>query len=420
MKLLNFKLQFIRRAINSSEDAIAELEEIHRLAWSPIGHRLAYATTSGLGTLDVDSGVTHQEPHFMENSFVSSRYLGSLVWSADGRYLTMGYIPYDYKIGLYSTENQSLTLLTTFAFYRLAYSFQGSFTSGERYSIYFTKSDSEGPYYELWRFDIDTLQNELLADHLISPHLSSETLVIVHQTSDESLLEIRDRGGFLLRSYALPSRWSWSCHRLDAPFDDVIDCKEEDNFILLDEALTPIWRTNLQDDESPKMLKSLVSRDNRFVARSFSQGEGTWLEFIDLITRQIYRLPDQFNNIVVPLGIRDLDNFDVYVAPDEQNWLVLVGQALFRLHPADHTWEFVNIDSRIDHIVWSPDGQRYALITKDDPDTWADDVFVHEADESKQWSLGGFPTSMLHNVTWTHCGDVLAPLRDYIAAQPLD
>jgi Tol biopolymer transport system component len=410
----------------SYDEDLATLEGAISFAWSPIDHLLAYSTFTGLGLLDLDSGIMHQEPHATGDPFVQSRDFGSLVWSPDGRYLTVSYesSPYDHKIGVYSTENQSMRLLTTFAAAAgpdySSYLYLNFLATDGRYIIYFTKQNSEDQYYDLWRFDIDTLQHELLADHLISHYLSGETSVSVRDTSEEMLLEIRDRAGHPVRSYVLPSRWSWSCRRLDAPFDDVIDCKEEDDFILLDEALTPIWRTDAQNDESPKLLGSWTSDDNRFVARSFSQGERAWLEFIDLITRQIYRLPDQFNNIVAPLGISDLDDFDVYAAPDEQSWLVLVGQALFRLYPADNTWELLGIDSRIDHIVWSPDGQRYAIVTKDDPDTWADDVFVHEADELKQWSLGGFPTSMLQDVTWMHCGDSFAPLRDYIAAQPLE
>ena len=98
----------------------------------------------------------------------------------------------------------------------------------------------------------------------------------------------------------------------------------------------------------------------------------------------------------------------------------MIDQALLRLDPAENTWEVLDIDSRIDHIVWSPDARRYAIITKHENRASKGDVFVREEDESKQWSLGGFPASMLYDITWTHCGDILAPLRDHLAAQPLD
>lgn len=404
------------------DEAIATLEGVNLLAWSPVDRRLAYATVSGFGVLDLDTGVTHQEPHFNEDQFIQSRSFGALVWSPDGRYLTISYqsSSTDYEMGIYSTEDQSLTLFTTFT---VAAPLLGEpFTPDGRYITYFVKLNSEDPYFDLWRFDMNTSQHELLADHLTSQHLSGETFVFARETPDEWLLEIRDRSGFLLRSYALSTAdqgGMWSCQRLDAPFDKVIDCQQKDDFILVDDSMTAIWRTNLQDDDSPKVLGFWTSDDQRFVARSFSQGERVWLEFIDLTTRHIYRLPERFRN-VVPLGVSGLGKVDVYPAPDEQSWLVVVDQALLRLYPTNNTWELLDIDSRIDHIVWSPDGQRYAVITKYDDGTRTGDLFVRERDESKQWSLGAFPTAILNDMTWTHCGDILAPLRDYLAAQSLD
>ncbi len=97
------------------DEAIATLEGVNHLAWSPIDHRLAYATFSGLGMLDLDTGVTHQKPHFTGDPFIQSRYLGPLVWSPDGRYLTMSYLSssIDYEMGIYSTEDRRTKRITS-------------------------------------------------------------------------------------------------------------------------------------------------------------------------------------------------------------------------------------------------------------------------------------------------------------------
>ena len=252
-------------------------------------------TFSGLGVFDLDTGVTHQEPHFTGEPFVQSRYLGPLVWSPDGHYLTMSYLSssIDYEMGIYSTEDQSFKLFTTFTAAAPDYSFHllaEPFTPDGRYIIYFVKLESEDPYFDLWRFDMNTSQHELLADRLTSQRLSNGKFVIVRNAADKSLLEIRDRAGFLLHSYVLSTTeqsWMWSCQRLNAPFDDVIDCKEKNDFILLDDSMTTIWRTDLQDDESPKVLGFWTSEDHRFVAQVFLRVSVRGLS-LSILPRDIY------------------------------------------------------------------------------------------------------------------------------------
>jgi hypothetical protein len=114
---------------------------------------------------------------------------------------------------------------------------------------------------------------------------------------------------------------------------------------------------------------------------------------------------------------RNARSFDLSPWPDDpQSWLVRFSlDVQYRFWPAQNAWELAEPPHPLG--LRSPDGERVAIIRYTHIPGLAD-LIVQETDGSKQWNLGSFPTYMLTGgMRWTQCGDIVAPLRDDLAAE---
>jgi hypothetical protein len=393
-------------------------------AWAPVGNHVAYLDSDmRLAVANFDDGTLLQSSiavSRLPKTDLTRYFYTSNSWSVDARYLAVVDRAGPVLIHIFSAEGGTLAHMVDI---------ESEFDTGELTGgywpqdvhefVYFLETPSRG--YDLWNFDTETQQSQQVASGISNYVYSyrSSQLVTFREEGDFVVLEYRNSDGtnprdirrFRQESGDVPQvkcTWNDSTFlsapvlQCDAPFDDP-------GLFLLNESGETLWPTDLPPGTQVQGYSHGNTRIEQILLR---QGERNWwFEIVDLETQQAHRQPTWVTDRLPPMW-----GFIVLPWPnDAESWLVYFDDNIqYRFWPAENTWEIIQHPHPIG--TWSPDGKRIAFV-RDSSVSGMVDLFVQEADNSKQWNLGAFPQSMGTKVYWTQCGDIFAPIRDARAAE---
>ncbi len=273
--------------------------------------------------------------------------------------------------------------------------------------------------YELWRYDVETRKHDRLLTHLRSYSFSGNTWATVRKDGDISILEFIDQETLNRQNIYSFSTYGIGCDwNTLIPQRPILECEREDggNLILFDEQGIVVWPTELSEGTNVYRINAGFSDrgTSRFIPIMFELGNQYTIELLDVRTLQTFEYPRFVSGAI-------LEIFRVYPSPDDKIWLVYFRGDLYRLDPTRATWLLIHSGEYVESVHWTPDSQRY-LVVLDTNVSFNSRYVVWEADTARKWELGTFDSDVrtLTNTHWTHCGDILAPLRDRLAAESLN
>lgn len=431
-------------------------------AWSPNDNRLACA----LGTppnhtlivIDLDGQRSAQialpfddVPLIMEELGWETK-VAAVHWSPDGNYLAV-YVDVFYPdppqdvhrligstIYFIAVSGNELTLRSHIAFEMagwINYSFSHTLFTYRHYGVFANAheylyvqappdpalapaptDESLPDHFELWRYDFLTGEHERLATGIRDINFNGDKLALLLDHDDALVLEIRDKDGRNPVSGPLfPAELTRGCSWKGA---DVIACWDANGYghTIIDAQGVTLWPIDGSGPQNRIPTYVWYADDQRFIiVRQQLTGQKYSFQLVDLHTQQTYTIPEAAMTDI-RRQLAQGAPFELLPWPDDATqWVAYFGykrfkRIVFRFDPATNTWERTPL---VLPPVWSPDGARFAYVN-DIAGPPGVDLWVQEADGTRQWYLGAFPDPMLNTIEWTQCGDVLAPLRDRLAA----
>lgn len=392
-------------------------------SWSNEGSRVAFASQDRLVVIDLPTGMVYQAPLGQLNGY--DLYVR---WAADDRRVVAFNTGLD-RLSLFElseTQGEPIALLPVGSQPVSPGTLRNSYWgNGDAQLFYFTANTvNETTIYELWRYDVQTQRTTLVDTGLRGYWLDHDILVTLR---DNGILEFRARDGSNPRTAHVfqpddimkhaASQCSWTPQSWPRPF---LRCAVEyyKNPLLFDETGSRVWPTDI----SPERIAPSYIPDKWVISLTRSDDAEIAGEMLDLETLQSYELPAMMLDTIPDSAFQNTIGFDFgsqSPAPDGKSWLVTFNAALYRFWPADDRWEMIVPNSVRGLGPWSPDGKRYAFFVMENgtPSYYnPGHLIVRETDGTQQWDLGRFYRDW-QGLRWFRCGDVLAPLRDRLAAQ---
>jgi hypothetical protein len=428
-----------------------------RVAWSPTGHQFVYVVGDQLIAVDPETGASQQITYLNQSGVTDetmNRYSLAVEWSPDERYLSVTYrleTPLQ-LMRMFAVDGLTLTPVETIVLQvdqNVTTHMSGQFAhwSAQGHTFVYIRPSGPDPVfhdrdwekrlYDLWHFDPETRLHRLALSDMRSFAFNTHTLATVRWIDDHNSVELRTIGGtdpLVVGTYpaidftaAAFDRWcSWCrCWWYTQPDADLLDCDIPGfpwQMVSVDDDGRIRWAWEIPPGaENIDVPFGIFSRDGRFTAAVWQQGERVWVELVDLQTGTIYPVPEVLN-ATLPPDVVDTERLaplwllEVIRSPDDHTWLVHfegnhTGTSLYRLLPVQNTWDLLyhNDLGGAGWITWSPDSRRIAF-TAPQPGLPAPSLIVMEADGSQQWDLGYFPT--IGNLAWSKCGGIRAALTD--------
>jgi hypothetical protein len=387
--------------------------------WSPDGERLAYITESELVVINI-STLTLQQislPNPIPRVLYSVEM--AIRWSPDGQRLLIEHWNWgqsEYGVYLFDVTDSAIKIIPP--------NFPGSTSAEIRFArwvshtelVYLIRRDTG--YMEIQRYDTETQRSATVVANVECATVNNQTFTLAYREGSYVVAEVRAAEGFnpVFRRTLQIEESLLDCSRRDTPYAQTmsfsIPKKGRIILIVTDDPDTTLWiAQSLEVAQTNNILWGHYY--GRFVL--LGSPEGNDATIIDLKTHQFHRLPAEINPMKPDTRWDYWYDLKIFPSPDESNWLVLLNGRLYRYWPAEDRWEpDPIIETDILDVLWSPDSQRYAVLTAHH------NLYVYGTNGHYRWSLGTFWLIYFFrkdSIHWSQCGDILAPLRDYLAAE---
>lgn len=435
-----------------------------RSVWSPTSSQLAYIAEESRSLVIFYPDQSRYEAYMLPDLDMlqtTRRYRHTIEWSPDGKHLAVTekrvnsanysgiYVNHVFAIrdsgavlvaqfesNVFLSEeewdeNDSSSLFPRHLF--------GRFTSPDEYITFQLPPETgeernQSTYrFDMWRFDLAEQQQELIAFGIKAFNSSGSKLALLREIETGLLLEISNKDGrnpIVLQTFPKESRpvCSWGVHRRE--LEHFLGCHDtiSRNGWLFDEYGTTIWPPDettgaaIRFFTNPAHIMWDSPNDQFVIIPQISIDDSVITQLLDTQTGQTYQLSPGLVAQWTPYLPRYYSNgrsFEMFPWPDDENsWAVQFdanygyAPVVYRFTPDGNLWELAPFTSP---DIWSPDRKRFAYV-RDNDTPYAADLFVQESDGSRQWHLGSFPYATLMDIEWEQCGNLMTPLRDYLAA----
>ncbi|MBI5958383.1 MAG: hypothetical protein HY866_06605 [Chloroflexi bacterium] len=414
--------------------------------WSPGGERLAYITESELVIMNAETRTLQQVlipnpiPRIAHSTTVT------IEWSPDGQRILIRYSNYDdqgaFALYLFEVTDRAINIIPI--------DFPDSTSPDLRqirwvspteliYSKYIPTTPPP-KLLEIKQYDVETQRNTIVLTRVeFDVFHRAHNFTFLHREGASIIVDVRSVNGFTpLFTRTFQTEHRLSCYWHDTSYAQFMIChilntinSEYVTRIVTDDPNAPLWiTTSATFAQANTIPLGHYTADGRFIIVGSTQGQD--VKILDLKTHQVYPLPEEINRLVQNYP-RFWGTVNVFPAPDDETWLLLLNSRLYRYKLAEDRWQAIPIlqtgsdmsespDSSqyaVHDVLWSPDSQRYAVLTyAADGTEYHASLFVNEADGRFRWSLGLFDHLLTsRQMHWTQCGDILAPIRDRLAAE---
>ncbi len=383
-------------------------------AWSPTGHRFAYADREQLIIADPETNTVEQIQYVPEAA--DYIYIDRLAWSADNQSLLI-------QVRLTASDRDDLFVMTpTHQITRIPIpilpsgSFQLVVAAWINNQLIYFRPTAEAlaapslppgvERYEMWLFDPAAGEQRLLLSDVANFSISPDRIALLRQQGT-SLELWDDLHPYHVQPVANMEACNWLFNQ-----SAIVACVHNQSKITMTfytAAGSLIWDT--PEDAEVIRLPIKASENRRFVALLMRQDDQQWLEIVDLDNAQSYRFPsDLQHNLTEDIfDVRVKGYFEVSPSPTSDFWLVQIGfSSFFRFWSDTNRWEVLHQDGTMRYfsVLWSPDGQRFAFFQEEA--LQIPDLLVQDAASNQVWNLGAF--SAYTDLTWTQCGGITARL----------